>query len=169
MGMAVLWLLGAAIGFMMIRMAIARRGWIMRHLKWYVPRFMLFFTASVIFCMAMGCIGVKGWWVFYVAVGVSAPLMGRMPSFERSRKIPIHIRRAVIERHVAVTGRPFDSTIEEIDHMLPFNKGGGHTKDNLWVVPRKINRAKGDTTPMLEEWLRFTVYQLRRMRIRKSK
>jgi hypothetical protein len=169
MGTVVLSLLGAALVFMMIRTVIARRGWIIWHLKWYVPRFMLFFTASTIFCVVMGLTGVRRWWVFYVAVGISSPLMGRVPSLERSRKIPVRTRRAVIEWHEAVTGRLFDPTVEEIDHMLPFNKGGGHTKDNLWVVPRKINRAKGDATPVLEEWLRFTVYQFRRMRTRKPK
>jgi hypothetical protein len=153
----------------MVRITIARRGWMIRHLKWFVPKFMLFFTAAMIFCAVMTSVRVRGWWVFYVAVGISSPLMGRTPSLERSRKIPVRTRRAVIEGHEAVTGRPFDPTVEEIDHMLPFKKGGGHTKDNLWVVARKVNRAKGDATPMLEEWLRFTVYQFRRMRGRKPK
>jgi hypothetical protein len=58
---------------------------------------------------------------------------------KRLRRIPANIRRAVIEKHIARTGG-FDPATEEIDHMVPFEKGGGHTKDNLWIIPKKVRR-----------------------------
>lgn len=48
--------------------------------------------------------------------------------------------------------------------MVPIDKGGGHTKDNLWVIPRKLNRSKGNKMPSLEEWLRFTFHRHRSSR-----
>jgi 5-methylcytosine-specific restriction endonuclease McrA len=109
----------------------------------------------------MVCLGFRGWWLQYLAMALCTPFLGPMPSLARSRKIPNHIRRAVLQEHIKRTGR-FDSNAEEIDHIVPFIKGGGHTKDNLWVVPRTLNRAKGSKMPALEDWLRFTLRRYRR-------
>ena len=80
---------------------------------------------------------------------------------KRSRRIPANIRRAVIEKHIARTGG-FDPATEEIDHRVPFEKGGGHTKYDLWIIPKKVNRSKGNKMPLPEDWLRFTFRRRRR-------
>jgi len=61
----------------------------------------------------------------------------------RSRYIPRRERRKAIADHEAETGERFNRRIHELDHQIPFSKGGSNTADNLRVVRRRENRAKG--------------------------
>ncbi len=45
------------------------------------------------------------------------------------------------------------STEKHVDHMLPLNRGGTHTKENLCVTCPRCNLSKGDKTP--EEFSEF--------------
>ena len=141
MGIVFLTLICAGIAFVTICNAVARRHWIAWHVKWFLLRFIPFFFVFLVIMRVMMMVGFRGWWVRwvqYLAMVISSPLLRPVPTFERPRKIPKHIRRAVIQAHVKRTGS-FDPKAEEIDHMVAFSKGGGHTKDNLWVVTKNFN------------------------------
>jgi hypothetical protein len=146
----------AGIAFVTIRQAVARRQLIAFYVKWFIPRFALAMIASLVLGWVMVSVGCKVWWVHPLALAISLPLMLPIPTFKPSRKIPQHIRQAVIQKYEERTGKSFDPATEEIDHMVPFSKGGGHTKDNLWVVTKKFNRGKGNNMPLFQDWVRFT-------------
>jgi len=74
-------------------------------------------------------------------------LFVRPPS--RSRVIPKHIRRIVIERDLK--GMPFDSNIHQIDHIVPYSKGGDHSLSNLRVISKTENLRRGARMPRLRE------------------
>lgn len=65
--------------------------------------------------------------------------------------IPLDVKRAVRERDGAVCvycgdkDGPFD-----LDHKVPWSRGGKHTKENLVVACRHCNRSKGALTA--SEW-----------------
>lgn len=68
--------------------------------------------------------------------------------------IPAAMRQAVWERDGATciycrdTSGPF-----ELDHILPWSRGGEHVESNLVVSCRSCNRAKYDRTPSEMGWL----------------
>lgn len=57
------------------------------------------------------------------------------------------VRRRVVAKWVASTGKKYDSRTHEIDHIVPYSKGGGETEDNLRVIEKKKNRSKGARGP----------------------
>ncbi len=65
----------------------------------------------------------------------------------RSRHIPASVRRRKIAEFELRTGKKFNSRKHEIDHEVPFSKGGSHTEDNLQVVEKRKNRSKGARSP----------------------
>jgi hypothetical protein len=73
-------------------------------------------------------------------------LINRLPS-RRKRHIRASVKRKVIERYERRTGEKFDSRAHELDHTVPFSKGGSHTADNLQVMEQTRNRSKGATNP----------------------
>ena len=140
----------AVIAVVLARNAYGRRHWI----AWQVARFAVFFVAALAIAVLMRAIGIRGWWVFYVAVGLSSPVYSAW-RWSRSRHIPAAVRRKVIEKWEGRTGKRFDPKLYEIDHKVPFAKGGWHTTDNLRVVRRAANRGKGHREPTLEDWFRI--------------
>ena len=72
-------------------------------------------------------------------------VMLRIPS--RKRYVPASERRRAIARHELKTGRKYNSRRDEIDHEVPFSRGGSHTADNLRVVDKRVNRSKGNQSP----------------------
>ena len=66
--------------------------------------------------------------------------------------LPPSLRQMVFERdgnrcfYCGATDGPF-----EIDHMLPWSRGGAHIPENLAVACRPCNRSKGARS--IEEWM----------------
>ena len=144
--MAAGWVLGAA-GVVIARNPYGRRHW----RAWNVARFLLYFLGVLALCFLAHLAGLRGWWIIYLASGLSAPPFLSL-QWKRSRRIPAATRRKVIEKWEARTGKTFDPKLYEIDHKIPFAKGGWHTLDNLRVVRKTANRKKGHREPKLEDW-----------------
>ncbi len=65
----------------------------------------------------------------------------------RSRHVPRIERRKAIARFERGTGERYDPRLYDIDHVVPFSRGGSNTADNLRVVSRSKNRSKGARSP----------------------
>ena len=65
----------------------------------------------------------------------------------RKRKLGPEVRRRVIAKWELKTGQKFSPKFHEIDHIVPFSKGGSSTEDNLRVMYRGENRSKGAKSP----------------------
>ena len=86
--------------------------------------------------------------VFSMFVGLAmAFVLVRPPN--RNRRIPRGVRQAVIARDLR--GVSFDANLHEIDHIVPFSKGGDHSVENLRVIPRADNRRRGAQMPKLRD------------------
>jgi len=74
---------------------------------------------------------------------------GLVVALQRGRKryIPRSERRKAIARFEYKTGHKYNPRIHDLDHTVPFAKGGSNTADNLRVVERDKNRAKGAKSP----------------------
>ena len=79
--------------------------------------------------------------------GIVAALIVNQFMPGRSRHIPASVRRRKIADYELRTGKKFNSRKHELDHEVPFSKGGSHTEDNLRVVEKKKNRSKGAKAP----------------------
>lgn len=137
----------AAVAIVVARNCYGKRHWI----AWRAARFVVLIAAVLGILVLARVIGLRGWWLRYVAIGLATPVYFAL-EWKRSRRIPATKRRRVIERWEARTGKQFDARIYEIDHKVPFAKGGWHTMDNLRVVRRDANRRKGHREPTLEDW-----------------
>lgn len=69
----------------------------------------------------------------------------RLP--RRSRHVPAAVRRRAVARYEMETGKKFNSRTHEVDHVVPFRRGGSHTFDNLRVIEKSKNRSKGAKSP----------------------
>ncbi|HYD16615.1 MAG TPA: HNH endonuclease signature motif containing protein [Candidatus Nanoarchaeia archaeon] len=65
----------------------------------------------------------------------------------RSRHIPKRTRRQVIAAWERETGETYNRRKHELDHDVPFSRGGSHTEDNLRVRTKRVNRKKGAKSP----------------------
>ena len=65
----------------------------------------------------------------------------------RSRYISTRVRRKKIAEYEFKTGKKYNSRRVELDHSIPFSRGGSHTGDNLRVVEKRKNRSKGAKSP----------------------
>lgn len=65
----------------------------------------------------------------------------------RSRHIPASVRRRKIAEYELRTGKKFSPHKHELDHEIPFSKGGSHTENNLRVAEKSKNRSKGSKSP----------------------
>lgn len=68
----------------------------------------------------------------------------------RSRRIPTRVRKRVIERHLK-SGGEYDPKQHDIDHVVPFSRGGSHSEENLRVLPKKENRRKRAKMPRFRD------------------
>lgn len=134
----------------MARNAFGKRHWI----AWHIARFLIFFVAIILILLLVKATGLRGWWIEYAAIGLAAPVYCGW-KWQRSRWIPVAKRRKAIAKWETRTGKRFDPKTYEIDHIVPFARGGWHTGDNLRVVRRDANRRKGGKEPTLEDWFRI--------------
>ena len=65
----------------------------------------------------------------------------------RSRHIPASVRRRKIAEYELRSGKKFNPRKHELDHEVPFARGGSHTEDNLVVTEKRRNRSKGAKSP----------------------
>ena len=84
------------------------------------------------------------------AIQNAAPILAGMAMLlayatrpRRSRHIRASVKRRTIAEWESRTGKKFNSRTHELDHIVPFSKGGSSTADNLEVVKKKRNRSKG--------------------------
>lgn len=117
----------------------------------YIGRPMAFPTNGL-FLLRDACIievGFGSQWVAMLKVS-----RGRLRSPKRNARpgIPANVRREVFSRdgsscaYCETKSGPFD-----IDHVLPWSRGGTNDLLNLVVACASCNRSKSDRTP--EEWL----------------
>ena len=68
---------------------------------------------------------------------------------KRSRHIPLSVRFAVLQRdnHQCVScGKSPPAVTIEVDHIIPFSKGGNNGINNLQTLCFECNRGKGTRT-----------------------
>lgn len=65
----------------------------------------------------------------------------------RRRRPMTAARRKAIERWEKQTGQKFQPGEHEIDHVIPYAKGGDNAQYNLRVLAVKENRSKGKKSP----------------------
>jgi glucan phosphoethanolaminetransferase (alkaline phosphatase superfamily) len=76
----------------------------------------------------------------------AALILGAKFRPRHSRYISRRDRRKAIAEFER-SGERYDPKKHEIDHVVPFSRGGGNTADNLKVIPKAKNRAKSDRPP----------------------
>ena len=79
--------------------------------------------------------------------GLLTGLVVAMLQRGRNRYVPRSERRKAIARFESKTGRRYNPRIHDLDHVVPFSRGGSNTADNLRVIERSTNRAKGARSP----------------------
>lgn len=105
-------------------------------------------TALAAYLLVASLLSHAGWTETQATiVGIGAGLIVDLSSGKRTRYIPKVVKRKVIARFESRTGEKFSRRIHEIHHVVPFSKGGSNTEDNLQVLRRKENRAKGAKSP----------------------
>jgi hypothetical protein len=82
-----------------------------------------------------------------VAIAIIVALLVARSLPNRSRYIPRQVRKEVIQRYESESRRKFNRRIHELDHVVPFSKGGSSTADNLRVTHRSDNRRKAARSP----------------------
>jgi len=65
----------------------------------------------------------------------------------RSRYVPTTVRRKAVAKWELKSGKKFNPQKHELDHEVPFSRGGSNTLDNIRVSSRKRNRSKGAKSP----------------------
>jgi hypothetical protein len=110
---------------------------------------MLAYFGGIIFWIQMGHSPGESIFVGFILAIAAGFLFVPYPN--RTRRIPKHIRRAVIERDMK--GQQFDPTQHHLDHIIPFSKGGDHSLTNLRVVNKTENTRRGARMPNWKELL----------------
>jgi hypothetical protein len=95
--------------------------------------------------------GIQPGGAFFVALVCGWVAAQMVPA--RSRHIPTHVKRRVIREYESRTGKKYNPREVELDHIMPFSRGGSHTADNLRAIEKAKNRRKGAKRPGVRDWL----------------
>ena len=105
-------------------------------------------VAEAAYLLVTLCLTQAGWsGPQAVVCGVFAGLVVGLLQRGRTRYIPRSERRKAIARFEYKTGRKYNPRVHDLDHVVPFSRGGNSTADNLRVIERRTNRAKGSRSP----------------------
>jgi hypothetical protein len=107
------------------------------------------YFASAFLLMHVGYKAIEGI-AFGIVAGTAAGFVLVRPP-RRSRTIPAHIKREVINRDLK--GVEFDPKLHHIDHIVPYSLDGDHSPENLRVIPKVENLRRGARRPKLKELL----------------
>jgi len=76
-------------------------------------------------------------------IGVIGGVLVVAVSKPRGRRITAKDRRRAIARYELETGKKYNSRKHDLDHEIPFSRGGNNTAENLRVQTRGKNRSRG--------------------------
>ena len=138
----ILWIIGIVFAMAYLSGVWARRHNGIFNLKWMIAGGITGFIEHLIF-KANGFNGPPAWGIIIFSVFV---VYKARPS-QSNRRIPADVRRRVIANWQRKSGEKFNSREYELDHVVPFSRGGGHTLDNLRVIEKRKNRSKGARVP----------------------
>jgi hypothetical protein len=86
--------------------------------------------------------------IFGFLLGLGGAFLFTRPP-ERNRRIPAHVKRAVIARDLK--GAPFNPKLHHVHHVVPYSKGGDNSITNLKVIPKEENLRRGAKKPRLRD------------------
>ena len=122
-----------------------------QHLAFQLRRAAVYFACVVIGFYSLTGHGYSTWdaGAFSVVLGLAAAfILVRSPRSDR--RIPKRIRQAVIARDLK--GKRFDPNLRDIDHIVPYSKGGDHSIQNLRVMAKSANRSRGAKMPKFQDF-----------------
>lgn len=137
---AIVVVLAIAASFLIVRGLWASRQGLAHELRW------MFFSAGAAGLVFL--ISAKSELRYAFALGAFVLVISNMP--RRSRSIPGKVKRVILARDLKGDKRRLKDY--EYDHTYPFSDGGGHTADNIRLIPKKANRKKGAKRPKLTDW-----------------
>ena len=71
---------------------------------------------------------------------------------KRKRYVRMSERRRAIAKFELETGQKYNPKKHDLDHVIPFSRGGSSRLNNLEVKPRRDNRSKGAKSPEWDIW-----------------
>ncbi len=71
-----------------------------------------------------------------ILAGVLSGFVVNQMTPSRSRHVPATVRRRKIAEYELRSGKKFNPRKHELDHEVPFSRGGSHTEDNLVVTEK---------------------------------
>src|SRR5450756_3070130 len=105
---------------------------------WGIKRGTVAFIGAVVVHQVVIAKGIQPDGAFLAALFCGLMAAQLVPA--RSRNIPTHVKRKVIEEYESRTGKKYKAREVEVDPVWPFARGGSHTSDNLRIIPKAKNR-----------------------------
>lgn len=128
------------LGLVVAASAFARRALVMQRLRYGVALCLFAYIAYAIAQPHM-----ESGKALLVAT-FAALVLGEYFRPKHSRYIRTRDRRRAIAEFER-SGEKYNPRKHEIDHVVPYSRGGGNTSDNLKVIAKAKNRAKSDRSP----------------------
>jgi HNH endonuclease len=145
--LVVVCLIIAPFSYYWIEVARRRRRELMFRLKRIVVGEVLFLASTVI--LTHYAYTILEAVVFGVFFGHSVSMLG-VRAHHRDRRIPRYVRQAVIARDLK--GEAFDPANHQLDHIVPYSKGGDHSLENVRVLPKQENLRRGARMPQFKDF-----------------
>jgi hypothetical protein len=140
MNQNVLMLLLIVLGLMVLASISARRDLIRQCLRYLLA---LFGAGAVTYGIALQFVEPGKALIIAVIAGIVTASQFRPRHSRYIRARDRRKARAEFERF----GERYNPRKHEIDHIVPYSRGGGNTADNLKVIARAKNRAKSNRAP----------------------